>query len=356
MTTDFRHILGRSIGRTSVLAMVALTLVGLLVHSARSTVPATIDTQIVQLPSQVHDFGIVMPLSKSKFTFISKNSFPGVLTIDKIDRSCGCTAARCDRSVVPPGQELSVDAILSAHDHLESMSSLITVHGHVGQQAIEVEYQLLANVENIIEFPNNGGSYLSLGSWPVYQLPAVTSLQVVRGKYPLVFDQLRVECDSSALVATVEPVNGASWNVLFRIKSADVLGATGFPVTFRFVRKGQLLPESVTRQAFAEILGPVAATPTSLLFTLAPGEHVEKTIQITHRLNASDSPPPQIVAVDGNSTRAVATSKNDPQQSCVILDYTASKQPGSDRGEIVISVIDQGRPYKIKVSFLALIS
>jgi hypothetical protein len=357
MTQDkFYQTLRRAIGRTTIFSTMGLAIVCLLVHSAHSNISAVIDPQFTELPSQVHDFGIVLPLSKSKFTFVTKNTFSDVLTIDKLDRSCGCTSALCTRSVASPGENVSVNAVLSAHDHAELMSSRITVHGHVGRQAIKIEFQLLANVENIIEFPDNGGSCLSMGSWSADQLPAHTSVQVVRGKYPLTFDQLRVDCDSPALSVTVSPVSDKSWNILFHINSADVMGATGLPVTFRFLSKGRCLPESVTRQAFIEILGPITATPSSLLFTLSPAEHIQKTIEITDRLETPNARPPQIVAISATGKNMLTTWKNDPTQTRVIIDYTAPAQLGQERGEIVISVKDQGKIYKVKVSYLALIS
>jgi hypothetical protein len=52
----------------------------------------------------------------------------------------------------------------------------------------------------------------------------------------------------------------------------------------------------------------------------------------------------------------LTTWKNDPTQTRVIIDYTAPAQLGQERGEIVISVKDQGKIYKVKVSYLALIS
>jgi hypothetical protein len=316
---------------------------------------ASVD-QALKLPTQDHDFGIIVSNSKSRTTFVETNRLTEPLIIDRIDRSCGCTTATCSRSTVIPGQTFEINAELSASDYPESMSSVVSVHGHAGTLPVEAEYHLHANVENLIEFPENPGNCIRLGTWPLSQLPADSTIAVTRGRCPLDFDELRAESDPSLLTVSVEPVTNASWRVHFRVKSNELIGTQGITVLFGFMRQGKILPETVVKQAFVELVGPFTASPSSLLLTAQAGKHVYKTITITNTSHEPEPRVPVITAVDSNSKNMTATLRNDPWQSVVSLDYAAPLREGPDKGEIIVSVLSQGKTYRIKVSYLALIS
>ena len=345
-----------SVVRTTLGVMATLTSIGLLLYSARSSNSSVTAPQLLTLPPQAHDFGIVLPLSKSKFTFTATNTFDNPLVIDRIERSCGCTSAECSPSPIPPGKEFKIDAVLSAHDHATAMTSRITVHGHAGNQPVEADYQLFGDAENIIEFPQESESCLQLGSWPADELPARTTINVVHGRYPLNFDELLVECGSSAFAASVNPIARGSWQVSFQLNSAEVLGTSGLPVTFRFARGGKLLPETVVRQAYFELLGPVCASPSTLLLMPSPGEHLCKSITISRRSSNPGEPPLQIQEVSTGCRNMIANWGRSDETGVVTLDYIAPPRPQQDRGEIIISVKDRASTYRIKVTYLAIIS
>jgi hypothetical protein len=342
--------------RFAVLAITAISIIKVAAYATRTFAPAASNAPIALLPRQSHEFSTIMALSRAKATFVSTNPLMDVLVIDRIDRSCGCTSASCNRTVVPPGQTFNVDTILSARDYPESISSRVTLHGHAGGRLVEAEYDLHGNVENVIEFPESGEGYLRLGSWPLYELPATSVIAITRGKYPLNFDELRAECGEPALSASVEAVTSRSWRVHFTVNESSILGGSGYPITFRFVQNGKILPETVVKQAFVELLGPVAASPSSLLFTVTPGEHIRRTVNISRRLSEESADAPEVVSALAESKNVTASWQNDSRQSVVIIDYTAPTVAGSDRGDIVVSVLDQGRPYKLKLSYLALVS
>jgi hypothetical protein len=135
----------------------------------------------------------------------------------------------------------------------------------------------------------------------------------------------------------------------------ESIGNNGFPVTFRFIRHGIVLPETVVKQACVEILGPDTASPSSLLLLAAAGEHVRKKIAITSRIHGSNTAPPKVTGVLSGSGNVFATWANDPQQSNVTIDYKTPAKSGIDRGEIIVTVSDHETSYKIKVSYLAII-
>jgi hypothetical protein len=236
------------------------------------------------------------------------------------------------------------------------MSSHITVRAHAGRRRVEADYELRGTVEDALEFRDTGGGSLRLGSWRLDQLPAVAAVTVTRGKYPLEFDELRADCSSSAISTQVEPISDQAWRVLFHLNSADTLGASGIPITFSFAKDGRALPQTVVQQAYFEVLGPITASPSSLLLTVSPGEHLRQSITIAGRQESRGLVLPQITAVSPCANNITATWQNNSRQSVAILDYTAPSRLGPDRGEIIIYVTDHGIQYKLKVGYLAIIS
>jgi hypothetical protein len=324
--------------------------------AARSQQSSPAGAEVMKLPVQSRDFGAISPNSMNEATFVTSNTFADALVIDRVDHSCGCTSATCNYTKVLPGQKLAINAILRANDFPEGISSVVTLHAHAGGRRIETEYHLHGEVESLIEFSEARDGPLHLGAWSLDQLPSLTAVTVTRGRYPLDFDELRAQCDSSDITANVERLTSDSWRISFRVDSAAQIGVIGFPVTFRFYRHGILLPETATKQASVDILGPDSASPSSLLLMASAGQHIRKEITINRNALKIDGTIPEITSVSSDSKNAAPSWENKTQQCVVTIDYSAPARCGSDRGNIIITVLDQGTTYKIKVSYLALIS
>jgi hypothetical protein len=204
--------------------------------------------------------------------------------------------------------------------------------------------------------PDCEQNFLRLGTWSLDQLPAEMSFVITRGDYPLEFDEVRVDCASPALTARIEQVTNASWRATLIMKSTGLLGGNGIPITFRFLSHGKILPETVVKEAFMETVGPIAASPSSILLAVSPGEHINKTIAITRRAYGLGESPPIVTSIEHASTHLTPTWRKEANTGNVIMEYTAPLRAGTDRGEIIISVLDQGIIYRIKISYLALIS
>jgi hypothetical protein len=314
--------------------------------------PAAVNVPVIRLTPQVHDFGILLPFSTATHAFTAVNPLSQTLLIDRIIRSCGCTTAAADRLTVAPGEKFSVTTILSAHAAGEGVVSHVDLLAHAGQQRVELNLKLLADVENAIDFPQDAG-YIRLGSYLLNELPATATIQVQRGRYPLDFDAVQIDCPGPQLAADVHATPGGIWNVTFRINSADALGANGYPVTFHLLNHGKRLDADVQKQAYVEMRGPVLAEPSSLLLTVAPREHVRKSIEIASR---SGGAAPQITAAFSNCKNAVVAVRTNGGRTWIDLDYTAVPQTAEDRGEITVSASQNGRIYKLKIGFLVIAS
>jgi hypothetical protein len=322
--------------------------------ACRMFAPLPPDAPTLTLPSQMHDFSAILANSKSTYTFVATNNLLDILFIDRVERSCGCTLATCDHSVVLPGQRYSVEATLSAPGFPEDMSSYITVHAHAGRRYVREQFHCLAAVEDALEFPESGGGFLRLGTWSANQLPAVTAITVNRGRYPLGFNELRAACPTPFVTTQVKCVSTGSWQVLFQMRASDTLGATGYPVTFSFVRNGITLPQTVVRQAYVELEGPICASPSSLIFTLAPGEHQQQQITISRRSTELCTRNVCVTNVE-TSGKNIAWNHGGPS-NIVFLDYQAPTHAGPDQGEIILHVKDEQHEYKLRVGYLAMVS
>jgi hypothetical protein len=308
--------------------------------------PVAPDAPVVTLPSQTHDFRAMLTGSKSTYAFKCRNTLWDILFIDGIGKSCGCTSAIVDRTVVFPGQLFSITATLSAPGYDEDLSSHITLRGHAGRSRVQGQYELLGSINSALDFPDAGGGYLRLGSWPLDQLPAVSTVTVDRGKYPLDFDELRVDCPASNLSPSIYKTSPDRWRVSFEVSPTTVLGSMGYP----------LLPERVDQQAYFNILGPVTASPSSFLLTVSRGQHLQRTIVITQRDRSKGGAAPEIEGVSLSSPNVSASWHNSPQQCTVTLTYAAPTHLGTDSGEIVVGVKVHGTIYRLKVGYLAVIS
>jgi hypothetical protein len=217
---------------------------------------------------------------------------------------------------------------------------------------VREDFDLRVGVENVIEFPGDSG-YLSLGSWMLDQLPADATVQVKRGKFPLVFDELAVDCPAPAMTATVHPRDKDNWDVIFHIRPTDSLGSIGSPVTFHFLDHGKTLSPSVEQQSYVEIRGPVMASPPSLLLTLPPGQHIRQTISIVNRSGQGETP--HITDALAGSGRAKATIVRQTSGDCILLDYTAPAHDAGDRGVVSIGAILDGHSYRLNVGYLTVV-
>jgi uncharacterized protein DUF1573 len=317
--------------------------------------PAGVDRTLIGLTPQFHDFSAIPAGTKAEYTFVGRNDLSSAINVDRLDRSCGCTSATLDRSVIGPGESFSIKAILSAPDFPQAKSSRIILRGHAGKQSVLGNYSLHAIIENVLEFPDSGGGSLQLGSKPLAQLPATFSVKVNRGKFPLQFDELRAEPSAPGVSARVMRDSDSAWCVLVSVPKADTLGTLGFPIEFRFARQGRELPERVIKQAYMEFAGPVAASPPSLLFTVARGKHSQQQITISSADSSMDDGK-QVTSVQLPPSNWTTNWQGTESGSTVSFDYAAPDHMGPDRGAIVIEVKDHGQIYKVKVGYVAMVS
>ena len=336
-------------------ALIVLAAGGAIIFAAKHPMSPSQGASAITLPIQLHDFGPLIPQSKSEVIFTTRNGLSNVLFIDRIVRSCGCTSAECSPLSIPPGQTFNVKAILTTHADPFAIESHITVYGHTAEQQVIGQYELTGIVKRIIDFPEEGGGALRLGCWRADQPSQELAITVKRGDFPLTFDDIRAECNSEVFTTHVQRQDGDTWQALFRVTATNLIGTFGDPVTFRFFRQGKELPQSVTQQAYVELTGPFVASPPSVLLTASPGDRIQKTVAITVR-SLGDTVGAKILGVSSSSRNLAATFTTGTSSGPLTLEYTAPQQTGTEGGEIIVLVSSNGKVYKLRVGFLALIS
>jgi hypothetical protein len=321
----------------------------------RASARTTYVEAAILFPTETHDFGIVLANSTNEAEFVTTNKLSSSLNVDGITKSCGCTLASAAPIVVQPGQALKVHCMLAAADSVAGMSSNISVFAHSGASHYELKYRLIAEVQKLLNFPEEDGC-LTLGSWSLDQLPASASIRVSRGGYPAKFDTLRAVSSSSALSPIVRTLDTNTWQIDYVVNKTDVFGNVGFPIRFELLAGDKPLPPAIDEQAYVQILGPIKAWPSSILLTLTAGQRLRQVISISPRSDQDSGAVFQLMGVSVDSKNAVVGYENKPNEALVNLDYNAPLDVPVDRGQIVASILYRGRPCKIRISYLAMIS
>ncbi len=223
------------------------------------------------------------------------------LIIDHVYSSCGCTRAMAP-SIVPAGANFIVRTTLSVGPEPAQVRSSVSVSGHCGQRPVDAKYTMQATALPILVFPGNN-EFVNMGSASLHQKLTV-EIPIVRGEYPLAFDELHAKCDSSLISLKVIQRDNDHWQMNTTLNSTNDLGTLGCPVVFTFSKNGTLLPEKIVKQVFASISGPIMATPHSVLLTSDYSEHLQKTVQIEKTNNANDTTPLTISGVWTTSKNA----------------------------------------------------
>jgi hypothetical protein len=349
-----------SISKSSLLCVVGLVFSVVIIYGALRLGRAgslSSSKSTLQFPDQVHDFGIVRCSSSSNYTFVTKNDLSVPVIIDHITRSCGCTSAQVEPMKVMPGQNWNIETQLSTKDMPVIMSSEVYVEGHAGGTPIKALYALHARAEAILTFPGQSG-LIDLGDIPLTTSAIQSEFVVKRGKYPLQFDTLRVDCPSKDLLARVLPLTESTWKVMLQINSDNKsLGTIGYLLNFTFSNKGKVLSQTVEKKVYADLQGPVFASTPSILFNAKPGEEIHTTIEVKNRNNPKGKLP-DITQISCNSENVHVHYIAALSHNAISVDYIAPKQLSSEPGTILLNVLDhdQNRNYKIHINYLAIVS
>ena len=93
----------------------------------------------------VHDFGIAAQNAPLRHVFRFRNTGTAILKIDRVQTTCGCTAASLAQKEIGPGQASEIDATLNTQNYTGGVSKTIQVFTNDPDNK-SISLQLKANV------------------------------------------------------------------------------------------------------------------------------------------------------------------------------------------------------------------
>jgi hypothetical protein len=116
--------------------------------SAQSSPPA--QQPKIFFDETTHDFGNQLNGVELKHSFTVKNTGKGILTIDNVKASCGCTAAVASSKEISPGSEGKIDVTFKPGKALGAVSKSITVTSNDPEHPTST-LMIKANLETLLD-------------------------------------------------------------------------------------------------------------------------------------------------------------------------------------------------------------
>jgi hypothetical protein len=145
-----------------------------------------------------HDFGPVPRGGKVRHTFVLTNQLAEPITIVNVRASCGCTTGKVNASLVPPGQQATVEAEMDTRNFVGAKSTTLFISLLLASGK-EAEVRLGVNAMILSDIVLNPGS-IDFGA-------------VARGQAP-------------SRVLTIDRIGMPGWRAQRMVSSSRVLNAT----------------------------------------------------------------------------------------------------------------------------------
>jgi len=197
---------------------------------------------------------------------------------------------------------------------------------------------------------------IPLGQCRFGDKPSVRTLRVTRGTHPMQWDTLQCRTSTDSIDARLERIDPNTWDLELAVKDVGRLGYVRDRLEFLFLRGRDILPYSLTKRVEAQLLGPVQAEPSALLFGAVPfGETVRKTLRLTNTLD--EHARVQVVSInpsDPNHVDAESVS-NGVAHSEISVAFSADNEEGCYEGIVAIEV-ELDRRYELRVAYTAIVT
>ncbi|MGE5610052.1 MAG: DUF1573 domain-containing protein [Bacillota bacterium] len=301
-----------------------------------------------------HDFGFVHPGQTMQHRFTLANSWKRPLRIQRIRVDCGCTSTTLGKSAVAPGQETTIDIAIQTKDYPERRRFQVLAEGEMGRSKVTFLFEMLAQSANVIDFSPSVSS-ISFGDCPMGQLPQRGVLEVQRGTYPLPWDTLECHSADPMLGASLTPKGPDRWQLELAMNRPEAYGAFRGELEFVFKSNGTEQPYRYRVPVDANIVGPVVATPASLLIgAIGCGAQVVRRIRIERREDRSTQPLEILSVATADDGCVMAQIKQEAGQPWIEAVFTGPRQEGPRSGIMVVTV-KADRIYKINIGYLMLV-
>jgi hypothetical protein len=247
--------------------------------STPAPAPAPAGPPRIAFETVVRDFGAMRSNEVRTTTFPFVNAGGGVLTVEEIATTCGCTAATLTKRRYQPGEQGVIEVTFdptgsgAQEKHIKVVSN--GTAESVTRLTIKADIVPLVTVApKSVEFgvrdfgERHVEDLLVSSADPDFDLLSVRAtnpnVSVVRARRDAEGEHLEVVVDAAA-----------SWGALFSWLELDV--------RVRLEPDAEPVVHTRKVRVNGKIFGAISATPDTFRFGVEPGERFERTIRFTHR-------------------------------------------------------------------------
>ena len=268
-------------------------------------------TPQIQFDDKDHNWGTIYEGEKATHIFSFTNTGEADLVIDKVNSSCGCTAALVSEKIIAPGAKGEIKATFDSTRRPGKQTKTITVQSNDPNES-SVRLTITGIVENYIEVKPDP---LNLGT--VFRGDAVT--QTVRIVPPKIRPNMKItNVESNQAYLKVEMESPGNWGQKFASKMKNLFKKNetteeeeGIPITISLSPEAPVgrirasikidtddeRKPTLNLRVVGTVTGPIQVVPQTIAFSPASeGQPNSKKVTITSRVNGFE-----IIKVENNS-------------------------------------------------------
>jgi len=231
----------------------------------------------LEIAEKVHDFGKVTEGDKPTYLFKVKNSGTGILRIERVTTSCGCTAAVLKNKEVLPGGEGGVEVTFDTNHRGGDNRKSITLFTNDPANP-RADLEIHANVETLLTL-----------------VPAFVRLNPELGQQQVQESWLIGKLKDEAKLKVLENTGDSDVKIELAEKKLDD-GTTQQGVRFKFLGKkagfgngsltletGLPKPDKIQIGYHWTVMGNIQVVPAQLYFPVRQGAVSERVIRVSSR-------------------------------------------------------------------------
>ena len=253
-----------------------------------------------------HDFGEIAQGDKPSFDFVLKNTGKADLTIDRVQTSCGCTAAVSGKKLVPPGDEGMISVTFNSAGRQGAFDKAIHVYTN---DPAKPDVQLHIRGAIITPFKADP-PFIGLGRIPAGK-PLTRELRVSRGGFDHDVEIVNIEHGQWISTEAVGSVVKKEEAVLIKINVLETAPVGPLNDQIRIIFKDPAArPLTVSLSGIVE--GPIRVIPARLNF------FVNKPLEEL---------TPQVIRLAENGTESFEIKQLEFDSKIIFAEFTAV-EPG----------------------------
>lgn len=273
------------------------------------------------------------------FTNVGKSP----ITIEEVTASCGCTSAKAEPDLIPPGGRGKLSVQLSAQGRRGKFGSQVNLRWaeKTGSRTGKCTAVVTGNA---LYSASLSPTYLDFAIFKKSDSLEPKTLELTRGTQPLPFTDITVESTSDSVSAEIQKISDQKWSIAAHVLPGKLpIGPLLASITliFRDIQGNELIQREV--RVRGEIKGLVTVKPKSLyLGVLAKNESKRGTIcfEVPHGKSATIK---TIRIEPDNNCMRFENVKPIERTEVASVGYIANHpgKPGNLSGRVIIEFADK---------------